>query len=125
MGRRFIDRNTKTGKAPIHLTNAWSTNLSIYLAQLKQSEGSNRIVSPPEVLDYLDLSTSVVSTDVIECQEKMVKTILSKQGHCLLSVKNKQKTLLLDIQQRFDLLPTEDSCKSVDKGHSRLETRRF
>ncbi len=117
-------KNSRAGKKAIHLINAWSSNFSLCLAQVKQQEGQNEISTIPDVLAYLELKNSIVSIDAIGCQKSIAKEIHSKEGAYILAVKNNQQDLLEDIHSSFKQFPVADTFEHVDKGHGRLEIRK-
>lgn len=116
-------KDTGKGKHAIHLINAWCSDLSLCLAQVKQQDGNNEISTIPDVLSYLELKDAIISIDAIGCQKSIATQIVSAEGDYILAVKENQKDLLEDIQSSFKQFPVEDIAKDVDKGHGRLEIR--
>lgn len=118
------------GKGAIHMVSAWSTQNQIVLGQMKTQEKSNEITAIPALIDIIDLHGGIVTIDAMGCQKDIASKIVSKGGDYVLAVKNNQKTLYEDIRPYFDELkqkkmPDCDFYKTVEKGHGRIETRKF
>lgn len=80
----------------------------------------------PRHPDRLDLSGALVTIGVIACDPAVAKAATDREGDYLLAVKADQPTLFGAIGRYFDdtaakLLVWSD----LDKGHGRLETRRY
>lgn len=117
-------KDTHAGKKAIHLINAWCSDFSLCLAQIKQQDGANEISTIPDILSYLELEGAIISIDAIGCQKAIAKQIHGAKGDYILAVKENQKDLLEDIQSSFKQFPIEAIDEAVDKGHGRLEIRK-
>ena len=80
----------------------------------------------PEILDRLNLDGAIVTIDAIACNPAIAKAITDRDGHYLLAVKANQPTLFAEIGRYFDdPKACVAACTDVDKGHGRIETRRY
>ncbi|NLB81216.1 MAG: ISAs1 family transposase [Clostridiaceae bacterium] len=137
-------------KVPM-LINALMVETGICIGQLRVEAKTNEIKGIPDLLDWLDLSGAVVTTDAIGCQKDIVKIILGKGADFVLPVKDNQinlhKNIKLEMdtviaQQQIELsaakkyaekgikiaMPLTDMLgihQEFDKGHSRIERRTY
>ena len=120
------------GKSAIHLVHAFSTETGLALGQVKTADKSNEIKAIPELLDKLLLKGCVVTLDAMGCQKAIVKKIIERAGDYVISLKGNQSTLHSDVKL---FLETEkekgfknrsnDYYETIEKGHGRVETRRY
>lgn len=127
--RRSFD--TATGKAAIHMINAWCVTNQTVLGQLACDSKENEISAMPKLLELIDLQDAVVTADAMHCQKNTAQHILDGRGDYLLQVKANQPTLHENIKLLFDEGLTDDCqgieydfTEDVDAGHGRIETRR-
>ncbi len=64
--RRSYDK--QSNKAAIHMVNAWASQTGMVLGQIKTAAKSNEITAIPTLLDMLEVSGCIVSTDAMGCQ---------------------------------------------------------
>ena len=122
--------DTWSGKSAIQMVSAWATANHLVLGQVKVDDKSNEITAIPELLGLLDVAGCVVTIDAIGCQKNIAGAIIDHGAQYVLAVKRNQGTLYQELQDRFELAQTEqfrnvqhDICKTVDKGHGRIEIR--
>jgi predicted transposase YbfD/YdcC len=60
---------------------------------MKTEEKSNEITAVPELLDTLDTSDAIMTTDALTCQKSIAKKIADKRASYVLAVKNNQESL--------------------------------
>jgi predicted transposase YbfD/YdcC len=124
--RRSLDK--ASGKAAIHMVNAWACGRGLALGQLKTEEKSNEITAVPRLLDCLALAGCIVTLDAMGCQKETVRTIVEKGADYVVSLKENQPLLHEDAKRLFeDLLKnktSDDFFEDTDKGHGRVEVRR-
>ena len=124
--RRSHDRTL--GKEAIYMVSAWASENRLVLGQRKVDDESNEITAIPQLLDMLEVSGCIVTTDAIGCQTKIAEKIIEKQADYVLVVKENQGRLYETIQELFDN-PDEmrwvdyDYHKMVNKDHGRIEIR--
>ncbi|WP_281645199.1 ISAs1 family transposase [Parendozoicomonas sp. Alg238-R29] len=127
--RRSHDK--KNDKAAIHMVNVWASETGMVLGQLKTAEKSNEITAIPTLLDMLEISGCIISTDAMGCQKSIAQKIREKKADYLLAVKGNHETLHDDIKLFLDPLTRQDSLpesashhETLDKNHGRIEIRR-
>ncbi|MBU1106422.1 MAG: ISAs1 family transposase [Candidatus Riflebacteria bacterium] len=124
--------NKASGKAAIHMVSAWSSNNSCVLGQIKVDEKSNEITAVPKLLDILELTDCVVTMDAMGCQKEHATKIISKGGDYILALKGNQghfheevKSFCEDaIGSNFDGVE-QQTCKSTEKDHGRIDVRSY
>jgi predicted transposase YbfD/YdcC len=126
--RHSYDRTL--GKEAIQMVSVWAAANRLVFGQCKVKEGSNEITAVPELLSWLDLSGCIVTADALNCQKENAQRIVEQDGDYVLAVKENQPQLYRDLvslfaeAQRVQYRHVEhDYCRTVDKGHGRLETR--
>lgn len=128
--RRSFDNQLQKGA--IHIVNAWISSNSLILGQFKTSEKSNEITAIPELLDMLFAKGCIITIDAMGCQRHIAEKIIEKKADYVLAVKGNQPSLMQDIVDWFDLAEQNgfkdfehDSYKTLDKGHGRIEKRKY
>lgn len=126
--RRSYDK--ASGKAAIHMVSAWSVENRLVLGQVKVDDKSNEITAIPELLSILFIKGCLVTIDAMGCQTEISRQVIEQEGDYLLAVKGNQKHLHEDIVHLFKHSQDEnftesgfDQCRTVDKGHGRIEIR--
>lgn len=125
-GSKDSDRN------PIHMVSAWANANQMVLGQLATEEKSNEITAVPALLELLDVSGCIVTADAMSCQKDIVSKITSGKADYVIGLKDNQPNLRKDAEDYFcDALrntrqyPEIQAKKTVEKGHGRIETRRY
>lgn len=120
-----------TGKAAIHLVNAWAVTNGIVLGQRKVDTKSNEITAIPELLRLLNVSGCIVTIDAMGCQKDIAQTIRDEQADYILRVKDNQSKLKQDLQDWFAYGDSQqfaamrlDFHHTLHKTSGRLEIRR-
>jgi len=125
-------RDGSLGKAAIEMVSAWAAANHLTLGQCKVDEQSNEITAIPELLRILELSGCIVTIDAIGCQTEIAQAIRAKAADYVLALKENQGTLYRDVVELFadarqvDFQDVQhDFHQTVNKGHGRIEIRRF
>jgi predicted transposase YbfD/YdcC len=90
---------------------------------------SNEIKAVPQLLEMLEVSGCIVTTDAMNCQLETAEKVIENDADYVFVVKENQPRLLETIQGLFDD-PDEmrwvdcDSERTVDGNHGRIETRK-
>jgi len=120
-----------SGKAAIHMVNAWCSANRMVLGQLATDEKSNEITAIPKLLELLDLKGAIVTVDALNCQKAIAKKIVEGQGHYVMQVKDNQGKVCEQVKLTLDeavLLNFKgmehDYVMTRDANHGRIETRR-
>lgn len=133
-----IDGKTARGtarkdKKPIHIVNAWCSSNKMILGQVKTDEKSNEITAVPELLDMLFIKGSIVTVDAMNTQKKIVEKIVKeKKADYVVALKGNHETLYNEVKDYYldaeaDGFKDEDIqyCRTIEKGHGRIEERRY
>jgi len=115
------------GQKAIHMVSAFASNTRLVLGQERVKEKSNEITAIPKLLEVLFLKGAVVTIDAMGCQKTIAEKIRSKEANYLLALKGNQGDLNEDIRTYFEgeIGGNLDIYKSYDKGHGRIEIRRY
>ncbi len=89
--RRSFDR--ASSKTAIHMVSAWASKTGLVLGQVKTDEKSNETPAIPRLLEILRLGGCIVTIDAIGAQKEIVKSIIDKGAHHVISLEKNQPTL--------------------------------
>ena len=122
--------DTATDQVPIHLVSAWASAQSVALGQVKVADHSNEIPAIPQLLDVLDISGCIVTTDAMGCQRHIAQKIIDCDAEYVFALKANQGQLYEDVALLFDGIANNqlpdvqtDTVQTVDGDHGRIETR--
>jgi len=126
--RRSFDR--AKGRGPLHLVSAWASANRLVLGQLATAEKSNEISAVPELLRALELAGCIVTVDALNCQKNIAKEI--SEAEYVLALKGNHGTAYEEVksfwedarQRGFDGV-AHDVVETLEKGHGRVEIRRY
>jgi predicted transposase YbfD/YdcC len=139
--RRSFD--SAKGQSAIHLVSAWASANGLVLGQIKVADKSNEITALPELLRALELAGCIVTVDALNCQKTIAKEIQEADADYALALKGNHGTAHDEIKTFLDAAIAEAFApklpgaqpsagaatlalhETVDKGHGRLETRRY
>lgn len=128
--RRSFDR--VKGGGPLHLVSAWSSANRLVLGQVATAEKSNEITAVPELLRALELAGCIVTVDALNCQKNIAKEISEADADYVLALKGNHgtayaevKSFLEDAHRRGFRGVAHDFVETVEKGHGRVEVRRY
>lgn len=113
----------------VHLVSLVRHGSGITLGQQRVESKTNEIRAAPKLLESLDLSDTVTTSDAILTQRRLAQQILDQQGDYLMIVKRNQGGLWEAIDVLFQeppLPPDEEDRLSytyTNTGHGRIETR--
>jgi predicted transposase YbfD/YdcC len=118
------------GQEAIVMVSAWATANHLVLGQLKVDDKSNEITVIPDLLQALDISGCIITTDALGTQKNVASLIVGGGGDYVLALKDNHPLLHEDVKLLFDDLEASrfraydyDTDRTVDKDHGRLETR--
>ena len=125
-------REPGNNRSFIHMVSVWSATNRLVLGQRKVASKSNEITAIPELLKLLEIQGAVVSIDAMGCQTEIAKTIIEQGADYVLALKANQRNLYEDVTQLFDWSrqqgfnnPEDQFQTKIEKGHGRLEIRRY
>lgn len=98
--RHSYDRTS--GKAAVHMVNAWAVKNRLVLGQFHCESGLDEITIIPQLLRVLALRGCIVTVDAIGCHKSVAEQIIDQQGDYVLAVKANQPKLLNHVRQVFD-----------------------
>lgn len=129
--RRSFD--VATGKAALHLVNAWASASRLVLGQCAVTDKSNEITAVPTLLEMLDVRGCIVTTDALNSQKEIAQQIITQEGHYVLALKDNHALLFREVRDYFNwcqgqpggLVRLGDShAEQINWGHGRHEVRR-
>jgi predicted transposase YbfD/YdcC len=114
----------------LRMISAWAVENGIVLGQVAVDDTSNEITALPAVLALVDVRDCDITADALHCQTATVDAIRAADAHYTLCVKSNQKTLYQDLKATFTAVRAEAQPslrlqETVEKGHGRIETRRY
>lgn len=128
--RRSHDR--KANKSALHMVSAFACSNGVVLGQERTEEKSNEITAIPALLALLELKGCIVTIDAMGCQKAIAAQIIERKGGYVLALKDNQPKLHEAIVDWFDGAQAHDFkdaphdfYEHIDKGHGRVEVRRY
>lgn len=114
----------------LRMLSVWAVEQGIVLGQVAVDDTSNEITALPTALKIVDVRNCDVTADALHCQTETVQSIRTAGAHYTIGVKANQKTLYQDIKTTFTTLrdreqQTPSAYETIEKGHGRIETRRY
>ncbi len=125
-GKRL--RGSRAGDAAVHLVSAYAAKARLVLAQRAVADKSNEIGALPGLLSMLDLEGAVVTVDAMGCQRAIAEQIVEARADYVLALKDNHPTLHEDVRLWLDREAAKGALpvhETVDKGHGRIEVRRY
>jgi predicted transposase YbfD/YdcC len=122
--------DTASGKAAIHMLNAYVYENHAVFGQLKVDSKTNEITAIPKLLEMLELKEATVTIDAMGCQKDIAQKIIEKQGHYVFSLKGNQGTLQEEVRTFMDdriingPASSYDYYETTEKSHGRIEIRK-
>ena len=124
--RRSHDRSN--GVEALHLVHAWASENHLMLGAVKTEGDSNEIPAIPKLLKLLDLKGAIVTLDAMGTQTEIAHKIVEKKADYVMALKGNQGLLHEDVQTYWadeKLRQAADCYEVVEKGHGRIEQRRY
>jgi predicted transposase YbfD/YdcC len=134
---KALRRARSEGRAIPHIVSAWALENGLVLGQVKVDEKSNEITAIPELLRVLELQGCVVTIDAMGCQKDIAADIIQAKADYVLALKGNHATVNEEFREYFaDTIPAGADAKiprpedmdfyeTIDKGHGRIEVRRY
>jgi predicted transposase YbfD/YdcC len=118
-----IETGAKRGEAVVQAVRHESLEVQSqnYYSGRKESE----VKAVRELLSSSGLCKAKVSLDALHCKPLTLDLIAQSGGVYLVGLKRNQKELLKRINTQIEDLPFVYKSESVEKGHGRLETRKY
>lgn len=127
---KTVRRALNQGENARVIVSAWATESGLLLGQRKVRDKSNEITAVPELLRVLELAGCIVTADALHCQKNIAKEIIEADAHYVLALKGNQGTAFSEVKAFLDeAIERKEShlvfTETLDKGHGRLEVRRY
>jgi predicted transposase YbfD/YdcC len=117
---------------PLHIVSAWASEEGIALGQVATDAKSNEITAIPKLLEQIDLSNTIVTSDAMGCQKHIVEQVVAGGGDCVIAVKDNQPKLhdaIASFFQKHIERDLEDLQYRVyetrDDSHGRIDERSY
>ncbi len=114
------------------MVSAWSSSHKLVLGQVAVEQKSNEIKAIPLLLEQLDLSGAIVTTDAMGTQKAIARQIQSAGADYILTLKANHPTLAQDAinwwkkyQREEEKTPAHKTESIYEAGHHRIEKRCF
>jgi predicted transposase YbfD/YdcC len=116
------------GKEAIYMVSAWASANRFVLGQQKVADKSNEITAMPLLLELLDLSGCIVTTDAMGCQKEIARLIIEQEADYVLALKENHPGTYADVRSLFEYAQETDfvdcdSHRTINTGHGRVEIR--
>ena len=138
---KTLRRAANSGDPLPHIVSAFASENGLVLGEVQVDDKSNEITAIPELLRVLALKGCIVTIDAMGCQKDIAAKIAGKGADYVLSLKGNQEAALKEFTEYFDYVLSEDHkgalpekkarpgtmsfFQSVEKGHGRLDVRRY
>lgn len=127
---KALRRAINKGDCPKVVVSAWAADNGLALGQLKVEDKSNEITAVPKLLRVLELAGCIVTLDAMGCQKEIAKEIKEADADYVLALKGNQGQAHAEVKSYLDdaiasRMPELAFVETVDKGHGRLEVRRY
>lgn len=128
--RRSFNRKDKL--SAIHMVSAFAAENGVVLGQIKTAEKSNEITAIPTLLSKLDIKGAVVTIDAMGCQKAIAKQISNQSADYVLALKGNHGHLATAVKDFFEIAHQDNFnnvnhqfSEEINKGHGRIETRKY
>jgi len=127
---KALRRAINAGDCPKVVVSAWAAENGLALGQLKTDDKSNEITAVPKLLRALELGGCIVTLDAMGCQKQIAKEIKEADADYVLALKGNHELTHAEIKSYLDEAIGRKArelafVEILDKGHGRLETRRY
>ena len=98
-----------------HVVSAFAAENQLVLGELVTEEKSNEITAVPELLDSLNIESSIITADAMSCQKEIVKKIQEGGTDCVTGLKGNHLALLENAALYFEHYAEQLPYKSRKK----------
>lgn len=120
---RAAASKVKNTRAPM-IMNALDTATGLVLAQLPIKDKECELGALPELMGLLDVRNSIITIDAIGTQTNIMRQIIGKGGHFVLTVKKNQPSAYDEIMELFEELSADlkkrKECACCQPQHPEL-----
>ena len=93
---KFVQGGHRNDDA-LQLVSAFASQTKLVLAQLDIADKTNEITTLPQLLNLIDISSSIIIADAIYCQKDITKQITKAKADYIFALKNNHKLLYEDV----------------------------
>lgn len=127
---KAVRRALNKGEDPRLIVSAWATESGLLLGQRKVRNKRNEITALPPLLRALELAGCIVTADALHCQKDIAKEIVEADADYVLALKGNQGRAFAEVQAFLDDAVARKAShlvfhQTTDKGHGRVEVRRY
>src|SRR5580658_2342416 len=127
---KALRRAINKGDCSKVVVSAWAADNGLALGQLKVEDKTNEITAVPKLLRVLELAGCIVTLDAMGCQKEIAKEIKEADADYVLALKGNQGQAHAEVKSYLDdaiarKIKELVYVETVDKGHGRLEVRRY
>lgn len=134
---KALRRSLNQGEGIPYIVSAWAVKRGLALGQVKVDEKSNEITAIPKLLEVLELEGCIVTIDAMGCQKSIAANIIDTKADYVLALKGNHSVVHEEFVDYFEELIPVGADKNhnmpegmafyetVEKGHGRIETRRY
>ena len=127
---KTLRRALNKGQDARVIVSAWATESGLLLGQRKVRDKSNETTAVPELLRALELAGCIVTADALHCQKSIAREIIEADAQYVLALKGNQGTAFGEVKAFLnEAIERQEShlvfTETVEKGHGRLEVRRY
>lgn len=134
---KALRRALNDGDRLPYIVSAWAAENGLTLGQVKVDEKSNEITAIPELLRVLELKGCIVTIDAMGAQKAIAGEIAAAGADYALALKGNHETARDEFKAFFDDavpqgadanadVPQGMDChETMEKGHGRIEIRRY
>lgn len=116
----------------LQMVSAWSSSHQLVLGQVAVDQKSNEIKAIPILLEQLDLSGAIITTDAMGTQTAIARQIQSAGADYIVTLKSNHPSLAEDARnwfqdnrQKLDIANVKVTEVNCESGHHRIEKRKF
>jgi predicted transposase YbfD/YdcC len=124
--------SSEKGDRAIHILNAFSHEHKVCIGHMKVDDKSNEITAMPKLMELLDLTGTIITSDALNTQKDIAKKAVELGADYILPVKGNHPTLLEDIKRSFEDAQARgfkgidaDDYETLEKSRGRVELRLY
>jgi len=119
-------RGSRGKQSALHVISAFCAENQIVIGEIKSGKCRTEINEIPELIETLDVSGAIVTTDSIGCYEKTAEAIIAGKADYVIGLKKNQETLHNSVENHFNSgVRVYDKEQTVESGHGRIEVRTY
>lgn len=120
------------GRKPVHIVSLWDPHKGVCVGQTAVDAKSNEITAIPRVLEGLELTGHIITSDAMGTQVAIAKQIRDQNGEYLLALKANHSTLYEAVRESAESTEfLQEICdaggykRTREKAHGQIEIREY